>query len=58
MARIEVEVDLEEHLYEIETDDLVNELAKRKGTLNSIRVLLGLREWHNKEDIIKEIDQL
>ena len=62
MARIEVEIDLEEYLWQIETGDLVRELARRKGNSNEvitlIRNVLGLREWHGKDDIIKEINLL
>jgi hypothetical protein len=74
---VSLNVDIEIDLSEINSDDLYNELTRRKGKertihftelniqfkdskelLNHLKNCLGLREFHTKERIIKEIQEL
>ncbi len=64
----EVEIEMDE----IETQDLCDEIEERgfyvveksqdieteKEKLNALKEILGLKEWHTKKEIIKEIQQL
>ena len=78
MGYVSVNVDVEIDMSDIDTEDLVEELLKRKRKgkeiidipkvgyvfdnskelLNHFKECLGLREFHTKERIIKEIQEL
>lgn len=77
MGYVSVNVDVDIDMSEIDTEDLIEELQKRKRKgrdipipridytfdtskelLNHFKECLGLREFHTKERIIKEIQEL
>lgn len=45
-------------LDELSDEDVISDLEDRFTPLNLIRKILGLRPWHDKERIIKEINEL
>jgi hypothetical protein len=45
-------------LSEIDLKDLLFELQERKSNLDIFRLILGLKKWHGKTEIIKEIEAL
>jgi hypothetical protein len=46
------------YLSEIDLKDLLFELQERKSNLDIFRLILGLKKWHGKTEIIKEIEAL
>jgi hypothetical protein len=66
MAYISVDVDIDilDYLDEVSTQELIKELLSRKDKfetpekLLTIKMILGLKEYHTKERLIKEIESL
>lgn len=57
-----IDFDVLDYIEDIDTWELCHELQSRNDSAESklsiIRSLLGLREWHDKDRIIQEIEQL
>jgi hypothetical protein len=72
MARISIEVDIEDYINEIESNDLIKELKKRGKSIPSdvpifstrekhlryIKWVLGLQPYHDNERVLAEIKEL
>ncbi len=73
MSLIEVDIDIEDYLGEVDTSDLLEELESRddfflgdfsfdfktpKQQYEAVKKVLGLREFHDKERALRELQEL
>ncbi len=73
MALIKVDINIDEYLDEVDTSDLLEELECRsvdfeksfdydfktpKHQYNAVKKVLGLREFHDKERVLRELQDL